>query len=405
MKRKASLGIVFVTVMLDLIGFGMVLPLMPLYASDPRFLATPVQIGWLMGIYSLMQFLFMPLWGRMSDRWGRRPVLLIGLAGSAISYAVYGWAESLMVLFVSRAVAGVMGANIATAQAIVADITPPEKRAAGMGMIGAAFGLGFVMGPALGGVLSQWGGIAAAPLTAAVLSAVNLIFALFFLAETRVHGLPTAKAWIHPLSLAPWKEAMRYPAVLALSGMIFLVIAAFAAFEVVLPLWGEAKFGWTMADAGWVFAYVGVLIVLVQGGMVRRVVPKWGEKKAARIGLALMTAGLSLLSLWHNQTALYLLLIPIAFGMGLVNPTFSALVSLNSDPDHQGTMLGLFQSLSALGRVVGPVLGGMMFAGLGERTFVMSGAVMAVVLMVFVQRQTIMRDHRQMAATSAGVGG
>ncbi|MBF0127743.1 MAG: MFS transporter, partial [Magnetococcales bacterium] len=185
MKPRASTSIVFVAVFLDLLGFGMVLPLMPLYAIDPRFAATPVEIGWLMAIYSLMQFLCAPYWGWLSDRVGRRPALLAGLFGSALSYLIYGLASTLWVLFAARAAAGVMGANIAVAQAAMADLSLPHERSRAMGLIGAAFGLGFILGPAFGGWLAGYG-IETAPLVAAAITGLNALAALFYLPETRI---------------------------------------------------------------------------------------------------------------------------------------------------------------------------------------------------------------------------
>ncbi|MBF0417738.1 MAG: MFS transporter, partial [Magnetococcales bacterium] len=218
MKRKASTGVIFTAVFLDLLGFGMVLPLMPLYAADPRFAASPAEIGWLMAIYSIMQFLCAPYWGWLSDRVGRRPTLIIGLLGSALSYLAYGLASTLWVLFAARAAAGMMGANIAVAQAAMADLSPTEERSKAMGLIGAAFGLGFILGPAFGGWLAGFG-IEAAPLAAALVTGLNALAALFYLPETRPappptsDGTPTAQPRpAHPLlSSAPWSMARAFP--------------------------------------------------------------------------------------------------------------------------------------------------------------------------------------------------
>nr|CRH07185.1 putative major facilitator superfamily MFS_1, probable relate to the chemotaxis [Candidatus Magnetococcus massalia] len=407
MQKKATVTIIFLTVFLDLLGFGMVLPLMPIYASDARFLASPAEIGWLMAIYSLMQFLFAPLWGRLSDRVGRRPVLIIGLFGSAISYLVYGLAGSLLVLFLSRGMAGFMGANIAAAQAAMADITPPEKRAQGMGIIGAAFSLGFVLGPAMGGLLAGYGA-ETAPLVAAVITGMNAVAAIFFLAETRdlshEEGPITKRA--HPLSLHPWQQAKAFPGALMVCIFMGLFITLFAAFEVTLPLWSQIVMEWTedsvvMSETGYLFAYVGIVMAIVQGGVVRRLVPKWGEKRTALTGMFLISMGLMLLANAGGYTALLISLGLAATGAGLVHPGLSSLVSLNTDEDKQGLMMGLFQSMSALGRVIGPVWGGALFTLLQGKIFLISAVGLAVMLGLFIplSRERI-KDVREINETA-----
>ena len=397
MRRTASTGIIFFTVFLDLLGFGMVLPLMPLYASDPRFAATPAQIGWLMAIYSIMQFLFAPLWGRFSDRIGRRPVLIIGLFGSSLSYLVYGLAGSLTMLFLGRAVAGIMGANISVAQAAMADLTAPNERARAMGMIGAAFGLGFIMGPAMGGFLSEYG-LATAPLVAAVITGCNGFAALFFLAETRAaehhNGDQPEKTAYHPLSPSRWQAAKQFRGALSLCLLMGLFIAMFAAFEVVLPLWGSELFGWDMRDIGWVFVYVGVVAVIVQGGLVRRLAPKIGEKRTTVLGLLLVGSGLALLAGWSGGGVWFSLAL-ISAGAGLVHPGLSSLVSLNTDAAKQGMMLGLFQSMSALGRSVGPVLGGIAYATYKGDIFFITALGVGVVLVLFLLVRTQIKNSGQ----------
>ncbi|MFN3077938.1 MAG: MFS transporter, partial [Alphaproteobacteria bacterium] len=293
MKSKATTGVIFTVVFLDLLGFGMVLPLMPLYAADPRFAATPVETGWLMAIYSLMQFLFAPYWGRLSDRIGRRPALLMGLTGSALSYLAYGMAHELWVLFVARAAAGMMGANIAVAQAAMADLSSPGERSRAMGLIGVAFGLGFILGPAFGGWLAGFG-LAAPPLVAALVTGLNALAALFHLPETKTPALAGEgdRRPVHPLlSGQPWHMARRFPGAWNACGVMGLFITLFAAFEVTLPLWGKEQMDWDMTTTGWIFTFVGVVAVATQGGVVRRFMPKIGEKRAVMAGLLLVAAG------------------------------------------------------------------------------------------------------------------
>ncbi len=362
--NHSALGIVFLTVFLDLLGFGIVLPLMPIYAQLPQFHASSTQIGWLMAVYSLMQFIFAPIWGRMSDHVGRKPILIIGLFGSAAAHLVYGLAGSLTVLFLARMVAGVSGANLATAQAVIADVTSPDKRAAGMGMIGAAFGLGFVIGPALGGLLSgpDFGNHPEyAPYAASVLCFLNGIMGILLLPETRRAG-GQAKQWVSPLSIEPWKLAFSHPLVAMLLLVSMLLITGFASFEVALPLYGKLKLGWSLTSVGYFFAYIGVLITVVQGLLVRRVVPWLGEVRTAMAGFVMLILAFALLAAAPGPGMLMVIAVPLTVGFGLLTPSLSALLSRITSHDAQGTVMGLYQSVNSLGRVVGPALGGFFFA-------------------------------------------
>ncbi|MEO5339222.1 MAG: MFS transporter [Magnetococcus sp. MYC-9] len=396
MRRTASVGIIFFTVFMDLLGFGMVLPLMPLYATDLHFQATSTEIGWLMAIYSIMQFLFAPLWGRLSDRIGRRPVLLIGLFGSSLSYLVYGLSQSLLILFISRGMAGIMGANIAVAQAAMADLTPREGRTRAMGMIGAAFGLGFVLGPALGGLVSGMG-LGTAPLIAAAITGLNGLLALFLLGETlHLHGQTAHVREGHPVFGRSLLQAQAFPGAMQVCLLMGLFTTLFAAFEVSMPLWGHAALGWTLTSIGWVFTYVGLVVVVVQGGVVRRVAAHLGEKRTATVGLLLVMVGMALFALDGLSMALAALAL-IAAGSGLVHPAFSSLVSLNSDPEQQGLMLGLLQSMSALGRGVGPAMGGALYAQQEGNLFLLIALGLALVLWLFILAQKRVLDTEQLA--------
>ena len=401
MRRSASVGILFFTVFLDLLGFGMVLPLMPLYAADPRFHASPVEIGWLMAIYSIMQFLFAPSWGRLSDRIGRRPVLIVGLFGSCFSYLAYGFAESFTVLIITRALAGISGANIAAAQAAMADITPREERTKAMGLIGAAFGLGFVLGPALGGIASSYG-LHMAPLLAAAITGINAIFALFLLGETH-HPSDTQKnstGSIHPLLGSSWRLANTFPGAMRICLIMGFYTALFSAFEVTLPLWGHASLGWTVTSVGWVFVYVGAIAVIIQGGFVRRFAARIGEKRTVSIGLLLVAVGLSFFAMGGLYTALLALGL-IAAGSGMVHPGLSSLASLNTNPEQQGMMMGLFQSMNALGRSIGPVVGGLLYALFGGMVFPITAVGLFLLLLAFIAMQKLVVDGRETVAPAA----
>jgi len=373
---RSPLGIVFVTVFLDLVGFGIVIPLLPLYGV--RFGAGTVAVTWLLALYSLMQFLFAPWWGRVSDRVGRRPVLLLGLFGSAASYLALGLAGSLPLLFAARAVNGFAGANVGVAQAYVADVTGPHDRAKGMGMIGAAFGLGFIFGPAIGGLLLHWG--PAAPfLGAGALAAANGVFALFRLPES----LPPERRSVGPVGTG---LADRFRTLLGggtparlrvLFAAGFLVTAGIAAMEGTFSLWADRRWALTASSIAFLFAWMGIVGVVAQGFAVGRLVRRFGERRAAVLGLALLAAGLAALALAPTLPLLAAAVALVAMGHGISVPSVSSLISRQGGAGEQGRILGVSQSLSALGRVIGPVAGGVALAHVGSAAPFLSGAVLA----------------------------
>jgi len=368
--------VVFLTVFLDLVGFGIVIPLLPLYAE--RFGAGPVAVTWLVAVYSLMQFLFAPWWGALSDRVGRRPVLLVGLFGSAASYLLFGLAGTLPVLFAARALAGFMGANVGVAQAYVADVTAPEERARGMGLVGAAFGLGFIFGPAIGGALSHFG--PAAPFYGAgALALANGLFALAALPESlpAERRAPVVKGGLGQ-RLRTLSAALRDPRLRPLFSAAFLATLALAAMEGTLSLWADRRWALTPAETAYLFAYVGGVAVLVHGFAVGRLARALGERRMALVGALVLSAGLALLPLSPSLPVLGVALAAFAFGQGTVLPAVSALVSRGASPGDQGRLLGVSQSLSALARVAGPVGGGLVFAEVGIGAPYLLGAVLAL---------------------------
>jgi DHA1 family tetracycline resistance protein-like MFS transporter len=354
---KASRGILFLTVFIHLLGFGIIIPLLPYYAET--YGAKAFVVGLLMASYSLCQFLFAPLWGRLSDRIGRRPVLIGSLVVTAISYLVYAAAHSLALLFASRMLAGVAGAVLSTAQAYVADTTTPENRTKGMGLIGAAFGMGFIFGPALGGILSRWGYSVPAYASAA-LALVAAVFAFFRLGESLPPELRRVTvARHHPL--ATMREALERPVVGTVLGLFFTATLCFSGMEAILALFSQRYFGWGPHQIGYLFAYVGVVAAVMQMGVVGALVRRFGERALVRAGLALMglafvTAGLA------PPLALFLLVMGfIAVASGMLTPSLSGLISLATPADEQGGILGIYQSLGSLARAVGPFLGGLAF--------------------------------------------
>ncbi len=382
---KKAMFVVFLVVFIDLLGFGIVLPLLPRYAE--RFLpVVPVAwhgaaLGVLYSIFSLMQFVFSPAWGRVSDRIGRRPILLLGLAGSVVFYALFGFASNLPaesawlalgLLFFSRLGAGVAGASISTAAAVIADCTTRENRAKGMALIGAAFGIGFTFGPLIGYVgLELFEGQPWAPGAAAsLLSLIALILALRMLPETRRPGGEHAgKEWF---SLTRTREVLRMPTVGALVLIYFLVIFAFANFEGTLALLTRDALGVVRdKDNFLVFAYVGLVLMVVQGGIYRRLAGKVPVEKLLTAGVVMMLLGLGGVAAMPvvpyelgnagRYIAFFAATALAVGGFSFVNPSVSALVSRRSDPARQGEVIGVNQSFASLGRILGPMLGLVLF--------------------------------------------
>lgn len=371
----SPLVIIFLTVFIDLLGFGIIIPLLPFYAE--RFGGSAATVGMLSVSFSLAQFVFMPIWGRMSDRYGRRPILLLGLLGSFGSYLLFGLAGSLPLLFISRAFAGIAGATVSTAQAFIADTTTAENRAKGMGLVGAAFGLGFIFGPAIGGFLSRWGH-AAPPLFASALSLANFAAAWFLLPESRPAHVPLTERRSGS-RIAALRKALTRPAMPLLLLVYFLVVAAFSGFETTFALFSERRHGFTEETIGYLFAYVGVVLALVQGGLVGRVVRRFGERRLVPLAILILAVGLALIPVPNSIAGLCVAVGVISLGMGFNNPSLVSLISQASDPEDQGGILGVSQSLASLARIVGPAWGGVLFDQFGPAaTYVSSAGIMAV---------------------------
>jgi multidrug resistance protein len=372
----SPLVVIFITVFIDLLGFGIIIPLLPFYAQS--FGASAFEIGLLGTSFSLMQFLFSPIWGRWSDRVGRKPIILVGLLGSCLSYVTLALATSLPILFVARIVGGIAGANIPTAQAYIADVTTPENRAKGMGMVGAAFGLGFIFGPALGGVLSR-----ISPETpmwcAAALCAANLVAAWFLLPESRVVTSTTRTLG----RLEAFQHAMKKPTLVILLAIYFIVIMAFSAFEATFALFTEARFGYTAASIGFLFTFIGVVLAVVQGVLVGKVVKQVGERRLIPFAITSIAVSIGMLPFVWNVPGLLLALALLAIGMGFNSPSITSMVSRLSDADDQGGILGLASSLASLGRVAGPAWGGYLYDQFGMTTpYLTASALLFIALVV-----------------------
>ncbi|NUN04453.1 MAG: MFS transporter [Bdellovibrio sp.] len=364
-SNKSRLAIIFFTVFLYLVGFGVVIPIIPILSRN--FGATALETGLLLSVYSLMQFLFAPFWGRLSDKLGRRPILLFCLVGEGLSYVLFAWARSLEWLFIARLLAGFFGASLSTASAYISDITPKHERSKGMALIGAAFGLGFVVGPALGGAFALWGhSINPAPhfdtsfsaYWVAALCFANFLFGLKFLSES-LNEKSESAAKKKRFSLL-W-HYLNLKTVGPLILVFLLSSLAMSSMEATLILFMGEKFQWTIKQVSFGFAYIGVIIVFTQGFLVRRLLPKWGERKVLRLGLTLFALGLTTIAVSENLTFMAIAMTLLSLGNGLSNPSILGSISLLTDPAEQGATMGVTQSMASLGRIIGPALGGFLY--------------------------------------------
>lgn len=369
--------LVFLTVFIDLVGFGLIIPVLPTYARELH--ASDSTVGLLMASYSVMQFLFTPFWGRLSDKIGRRPILLISLFASSIGYLAWGMSNSLAMLFVSRMIAGAGNANIAVAQAYISDVTTVENRARGMGLVGAAFGLGFVLGPAIGGFCAGFG-LSTIGYVAAAFSALDFVLTLLFLPEPKSRSTAVSERFV----AAPgfYLDTVKNPDLRISLAVFFISTFAFANMETTLVLLTHDQFKFTTNMNSWMFTYIGVLIVTVQGGLIHRLSKRFGEKKLIAAGCAMVALGLLLTPSTVNLTVLALALALLAFGAGINNPSNQSMLSKLAAQDRVGGVLGVGQSLATLGRIIGPIVGAAAYQYLGHAAPYMIGAVAMVVALI-----------------------
>jgi MFS transporter, DHA1 family, tetracycline resistance protein len=364
----------FLIVFIDLVGFGLVIPLLPFYAV--RFSASPQEVTALVAVYSLMQFLTAPLWGRLSDQVGRRPVLLLSLTASALAYLWLGRATALWMLFGARGFAGACAGNIAAAQAYIADVTKPEERARGMGLIGAAFGLGFMIGPAIGGLLAGKDPLTADLETPAWVAAGLSFLALLGVALLLSESLPADRrdGAASRGRVGALLGALHRPILSRLILIFFLAILAIAGMQSVFAIWAMPQLGWGPRQVGYVFAYVGLISAVLQGGLIGRLTGHFGEERLLVGGLALLGAGLLFLPFARDVPVLAAVLTALALGGGLMQPTLSSLISQQAAGEEQGEVMGVSQSAASLSRVLGPFAAGFCFAAFGRNSPYFTGA-------------------------------
>lgn len=379
LRRRAQTAI-FVTALLDLLGFGMILPILPFYAQE--YGATDFQVGVLFASYSAAQLVFSPLLGRLSDRVGRRPVLLGAIAGGLVAHLAFAAAGSFVLLVAARTAAGAAAGNMGLAQAYMADVTAPGERSRAMGLIGAAFGLGFVLGPAFGGLLALVDRVAV-PLGAAALAALNLVLASLWLPESldlAVRDRTRTGRWLDPRALG--RLAGDSP-LLGLMLLFFLLTFSISLMEATLALFVQQRFGFGDWETSWLFVLVGVVMVVVQGGLVGRAVGRWGERRLIPASIVMMAIGLALLGAAGAVALLAASLAILACGAGFNNPATLGLLSQLTGEEAQGGVLGLSRSFGALARAVGPLVGTWLFAHAGAPwPFWTAAGVMAAALVL-----------------------
>jgi DHA1 family tetracycline resistance protein-like MFS transporter len=362
-KRNAALGFIFITILVDVIGLGIIIPVVPKLIEQltgEGISEASRYGGWLVFCFAIMQFLFSPVLGGLSDKFGRRPVLLISLLGLGLDYILHAYAPSITWLFIGRLIAGVMGASITTATAYIADISTPEKRAQNFGLIGAAFGLGFIIGPVIGGLSAQWG--ANVPfLVAAALTLLNLLYGYFVLPESLLKENRRKFEWKRANPIGSLKHLRKYPVV---SGLIVSLVLIYIASHAVQSNWSYFtiyKFNWDAQMVGYSLAFVGILVSLVQGYLIRIINPKLGQNKSIYLGLFLYALGLVLFGIAWKEWMMFVFLIPYCLG-GIAGPALQGLISNQVPPTEQGELQGALTSLISLTSIIGPLVMTNLFA-------------------------------------------
>jgi DHA1 family tetracycline resistance protein-like MFS transporter len=362
-KRNAALGFIFITILVDVIGLGIIIPVVPKLIENltgESISEASRYGGWLVFSFAIMQFIFSPILGGLSDRFGRRPVLLLSLLGLGLDYILHAFAPSIFWLFIGRLIAGVMGASITTATAYIADISTPEKRAQNFGLIGAAFGLGFIIGPVIGGVCSKWG--PSIPfLVAAALTLLNVLYGYFILPESLLKENQRKFDWKRANPIGSLKHLKKYPVV---SGLVASLVLIYIASHAVQSNWSYYtifKFNWDAEMVGYSLAAVGVLVSLVQGFLIRIINPKLGINKSIYLGIALYALGLILFGIAWQSWMMFAFLLPYCLG-GIAGPALQGLISNQVPDSEQGELQGALTSLISLTSIIGPLIMTNLFA-------------------------------------------
>lgn len=381
MNSKASLTIIFITVFIDLLGFGLLIPILPTFASK-ELVISDFEIGIIVASFSFMQFVFNPIIGSYSDKVGRRPIILATLLITAISYIIFSFAESFLILLFSRMLAGFGGSNIAVAQAYIADVTTEKERTKGMGMIGAAFGLGFVFGPMLGGILSQYG-YQMVGYFAAGFSLLAFLFAFFYLKESIVKKQTNHKRNVNVFSPKAYQVLLNDKRLSFFVIIYFVIVFSMANIYGTFALLGYKIYYFTDKEIGYLFTVIGIIGAIVQGGLLRQLSKIFGDEKLVLAGIFFMMIGLAGLPYGINFLGVAIVGGFLAIGSGILQPTILGLVSKEVDQDSQGTILGLNQSLASLARVLGPLWGGIAYDYIGYQFPFLTGGLFTFFALLF----------------------
>lgn len=362
-KRNPAIGFIFITLLIDITGFGIIIPVIPKLIAQMvggNLSDASVYGGWLMFAFSIMQFLFSPVLGNLSDRFGRRPILLLALLGFGLDYLFLAFAPSLIWLFVGRIIAGITGASITTATAYIADVSTPEKRAQNFGLIGVAFGVGFIIGPVLGGVLGQWG--TRIPfIAAACLTLLNCLYGYFILPESLKPENRRAFDWKRANPIGSLRELKRYPVIAGLVGSLLFIYIAAHATQSTWVYYTMEKFHWNEALVGYSLGFVGLMVAIVQGGLIRVITPKLGYKRSVYWGLLLYTIGFLLLAFASKSWMMFAFLIPYCLG-GIAGPALQAIISSQIPANEQGALQGALTGLVSITSIIGPLIMTNLFA-------------------------------------------
>ncbi len=387
--------ILFIIVFVNLIGFGIIIPLLPFFGE--HFNATPVEVTALMAVYSATQFVTAPLWGFLSDKYGRRPILIFTLAGTVASYIWFALATDLTTLFLSRALAGIMAGSISTAFAYMADITDESNRSKGMGLIGAAFGLGFIAGPAIGGLLAgsdpATTNFQLPSFVAAGFSSVALLGAIVMLKESlspEIRSQMAQRSTVERWNL--FKKTISRSDIVTIIILTFLAIFVFAGLEATFAMWSERQFDWGVEQNGYIFAFIGIISAIIQGTLIGPISKRIGEIGMIRQGFLALGIGLAIIPFSNNLPLLLAAMIIVAYGFSISTPALNSLLSLKVPADQQGGVLGIGRSASTLSRVFGPIGAGYLFAFLGrDWPFYIGALLMLAVLLLSLKlvKQTV----------------
>ena len=356
-NKKSSVIFILITILIDCIGFGIIIPIMPALIKEltgASLSEASKYGGWLLVAYSIMQFIFAPVLGALSDKFGRRPILLISLFGLGVDYIFLAFAPTIGLFFLGRIFAGLSGASITTASAYIADVSAPEKRAQNFGLIGAAFGLGFIIGPVIGGIFSQYG-LRIPFMIAAGLSLINWLYGFFILPESLKPENRRAFSWKRANPVGALLQIKKYPSLIGLLASLLILYFAAQSTQTIWSYYTIEKFSWNATWVGYSLGFVGIMVSLVQGGLIRIIIPKLGNKKAIQVGLSLYVVGFASFALASSGWMMFAFIVPYALA-GITGPAIQGIISTQIPPNAQGELQGIMTALMSVASIFGPLL-------------------------------------------------